>query len=350
MIRFLIKRFTMGILVLCSVIVLISSIIYLAPVDPARLTFGQRSDNNTVLLKQKELGLDQPLTTQMVRYLRDLSPMIIIRSSKAEQIKNPIKTLRLGSFNVIFKYPYLRYSYQSGRPVGDLLKSTIPKTLILALAAFVFAAVFGIFFGIIAAISKGKTLDNIILIISTIGISLPSYVAAIFCALLFGFILSPITNLNMQGSIFELNNIGDDVVVWKNLILPALALGVRPISIVTQLSRSAMLEVLNANYINTARSKGLAFSKVIYNHALRNAMNPIITSLSGWLASVLAGAFFVEKVFNYKGVGELTINALISYDIPVILACVLFIASVFIIINILTDIAYTLIDPKVKVA
>jgi peptide/nickel transport system permease protein len=203
--------------------------------------------------------------------------------------------------------------------------------------------------GIVSALLKGTWYDTLIITLSTVGISVPSYVAAIFCALLFGYILGPYTGLNMQGSIYELNDIGDDVVVWKNLILPALALGVRPVSIVTQLSRSAMLDVINMNYIKTARSKGLASFKVISNHAIRNAMNPIVTSLSGWLASLLAGAFFVEKVFNYKGVGELTINALINYDIPVILACVLFIATVFVVINILTDILYVLIDPKVKI-
>lgn len=348
MIRFLVNRIGSGLIVLVSVIVLICSIIYLAPVDPARLTFGQRSDNQTVMHKQKELGLDKPLSTQMLYYLRDISPILITSSHNVEKIHNPVISIPIFGFSVTLKTPYLRSSYQTGRPVANLLKESIPRTVILALTSFVFATIIGLLLGVIAAIYKDTVIDNVILILSTLGISVPSYVAAIFCALLFGYILLPYTGLNMQGGLYEINDIGDDVVVWKNLILPTIALGMRPVSIIVQLSRSAMLEVLDANYIKTAKSKGLSYINIITKHAFRNAMNPIVTSLSGWLASLLAGAFFVEKVFNYKGVGELTINSLINYDIPVILACVLFISGVFVAINILTDIFYVLIDPKIK--
>ncbi len=348
MIRFLTKRIGSGLLVLISVVLLICSIIYLAPVDPTRLTFGQRSDNKTVLQKQKELGLDKPLSIQMLYYLRDLSPVTVTTKTTADMLHSKLWTIPIGEYRMCFKIPYLRDSYQTGRPVSSLLSEAIPRTMILALTSFLFAALLGIVFGVIAAVYKDSIADNLILVVSTLGISVPSYVAAIFCALLFGFILAPYTGLNMQGGLYEINDIGDDVVVWKNLILPTLALGMRPVSIVVQLSRSAMLDVLDANYIKTAKSKGLSYFSTIYKHAFRNAMNPIVTSLSGWLASLLAGAFFVEKVFNYKGVGELTINSLINYDIPVILACVLFISGVFVLINILTDVFYVMIDPKVK--
>ena len=163
MIRFLIKRFAFGLLVLCSVIVLISSIIYLAPVDPTRLTFGQRSDNETVLLKQKELGLDQPLSTQMWMYLKDISPILFSKGEPKISKTNTSKSICLSSYCLTIKSPHLRYSYQSGRKVSDLLIETIPKTLILALSAFLIAAIFGILLGIIAALSKGKPIDNIIL-------------------------------------------------------------------------------------------------------------------------------------------------------------------------------------------
>ncbi len=347
MVNFVLKRIVSGLMVLISVVVLICSIIYLAPVDPARLTFGQRSDNNTVIERQKELGLDLPLHQQMIRYLGDISPLVIT-SNQQDRFHNKGYHLSLGAFQIIIKKPYLRTSYQNGRSVYELMKESIPQTLILALAAFILATIIGIILGIIASIYHKSWLDNAILVISTVGISVPSYVASIFFALTFGYLWSSYTGLNMQGGIFEVNNIGDDVVVWKNLVLPALALGIRPISIVVQLTRNAMLDVLKANYILTAKAKGLKFVQIIYKHVIRNALNPIVTSLSGWLASMLAGAFFVEKVFNYKGVGALTINGLINYDIPVILACVLFISSVFIVINILTDIFYSLIDPKVK--
>nr|HMP28479.1 ABC transporter permease [Saprospiraceae bacterium] len=124
------------------------------------------------------------------------------------------------------------------------------------------------------------------------------------------------------------------------------ALGIRPVSVIAQLTRSSFLDVLASDFIRTAQAKGLNFKTIVLKHALPNALNPIITSLTGWFASLLAGAYFVEKVFNYKGLGELTINGLINYDIPVILACVLVISIIFIIMNILTDVLYLLIDPK----
>ena len=349
MVSFLIKRIVGGFGVLISVVILITGIIYLSPVDPARLTFGQRSDNETVLQKQQQLGLDQPLSTQMRYYLTDISPIAIVPKNRIGHLKNLVLHKNIGQLFFVVKSPNFRESYQTGAPVSSLLAAVIPKTIILAICAFVFAAVFGIILGILAALFKDTFIDNSILVISTIGISVPSYVAAIFFSVCFGYILHDWTNLNMQGSIFEMNDIGDDIVVWKNLLLPAIALGIRPISIVTQLSRSSMLDVMNQQYITTAKSKGLTKTKTLGKHALRNALNPIVTSLSGWLASLLAGAFFVEKVFNYKGLGELTINALINYDIPVILASVMFICAIFIIINITTDILYTIIDPKTSI-
>jgi peptide/nickel transport system permease protein len=165
---------------------------------------------------------------------------------------------------------------------------------------------------------------------------------------LFGFLLNAYTGLNIQGSIVELNDIGDEVFVWKNLLLPSLALGLRPIAIITQLTRSAMLDVMSQPYIRTAKAKGLSYYKVLFKHALRNALNPVVTAISGWFAALLAGAFFVENVFNFKGLGDITVNALLNFDIPVVLAAVLFTALVFIIINIIVDLLYVLIDPRIK--
>lgn len=349
MLGYLIKRLGLGVVVVIAVITLISSIIYLAPVDPARLSFGQRSDDATVEARRKQLGLDQPLYIQMGRYLADLSPISTVQNDYKHEY-DICATLYTGEHNSwVIKAPFLRYSYQTGRKVMQLMKETIPKTIILALSAFLIACLIGIFLGIIAALRKDSFLDQFIIGISTIGYSLPSYVSAMILALIFGYYLSHITGLNLQGSIFELNDLGDEVVVWRNLILPAIALGIRPIAIVTQLTRSAMLDVLSENYIRTARAKGLAFSKVISKHALRNTMNPVTTALTGWLASLLAGAFFVENVFNFKGVGQLTVDSMINYDVPVLLACVIFICVVFVILNIIADLLYVWLDPKVKI-
>ncbi len=332
-----------------SAIVLISSIIYLAPVDPARLTFGQRSDESAVARKQAELFLDKPLHIQMLYYLNDISPIGIGNDSRYTS-KNiwHHKLFSFGGNNrLLLKVPYFRESYQSGRRVSDLMIDAIPKTLILAMSAMIIAIIFGLLFGIIAALAKDTWLDQFIIGISVLGISVPSYVSAIILALVFGFLLRDYTGLNIQGSIYDINDIGDEVVVWKNLLLPAIALGVRPLAIITQLMRASLLDVLTQDYMRTAKAKGLVFKDVIVKHAVKNSLNPVFTAITGWFASLLAGAFFVENVFNFKGIGGLTVTALINYDIPVLLGCVIFVCAVFIIINILVDYGYRFFDPKV---
>lgn len=344
--KLLINKSLQGILILISVVVLISSIIYLAPVDPARLTFGQRSDNASVIQKQKELGLDKSLANQMIDYLADISPIVVSKALSPRHALFVKGRIPLGFTSIYFKSINLRSSFQTGQSVTSMLREAIPKTVILACVSFLFAAVLGIILGIMAALYKDTWVDNSLLALTTLGISVPSYVMAIVFAIIFGYLLRQVTGLNMQGSIFEVNDYGNDYLSYKNLILPALALGIRPVSVITQLTRGSFLDVLSGDFIRTAKAKGLSFRNILIKHAAPNALNPIITSLTGWFASLLAGAYFVEKVFNFKGLGELTINALVNYDIPVILACVLVISIVFIVMNILTDIIYVVIDPK----
>ena len=335
---------------LVSAVVLISSIIYLAPVDPARLTFGQRTDSAALERKQAELFLDKPLHVQMLYYLNDISPIGwgdgTRYATKGISYFKPLGDSQ--SKSILFKVPYFRESFQSGRSVSALLIDAIPKTMILAVTAMMIAILFGILLGIIAALVKDTWLDQFIISVSVLGISVPSYVSAIILALVFGFVLRDYTGLNLQGSIFDINDIGDEVIVWKNLILPAIALGVRPLAIITQLMRSSLLDILTQDYMRTAKAKGLEFKKVVLNHAVKNSLNPVFTAVTGWFASLLAGAFFVENVFNFKGVGGLTVNALVNYDIPVLLGCVIFVCVVFISINILVDYGYRVFDPKVK--
>ena len=134
----------------------------------------------------------------------------------------------------------------------------------------------------------------------------------------------------------------------KNLILPTITLGIRPLAIIVQLTRSSMLEVLSLDYIRTAKAKGLSSYAIIFNHALRNALNPVVTAVSGWFASLMAGAFFVEYIFGWNGLGKVTVDALELSDFPVVMGAVLFIAFLFVIINILVDILYGFLDPRVK--
>ena len=349
MLSYIIKRTLYGILVVFLVVIIISSIIYLAPVDPTRLSFGQRSDVETVEAKKKQFGLDQSLSVQLGFYLRDISPISMVSNELWDTgVYQGRKIVPGESKSLVLKKPYLRESYQSGRSVSSILAEAIPKTVLLAISAFIIALIIGLLLGIIAAIYKGTFLDDFLIGFSVLGYSVPSYVSAIIFALVFGYLLHHITGLNVQGSIVELNELGDEVFVPKNLILPAIALGIRPLAVLTQLARSAMLDVLSQNYIQTAKSKGLEFTKIIRRHALKNALTPVVTAVSGWFAALLAGAFFVENVFNYKGLGELTVTALINFDIPVVLGAVLFTAIVFVVINLLVDILYVFIDPRIK--
>jgi peptide/nickel transport system permease protein len=332
------------------VVVIIASIIFLSPVDPTRLTFGQRSDAATVKAKTAALGLDQPLHIQLGMYLSDLSPISTLEDSPDSRLKYQyLKIFSLSSKQyLVLKKPYLRESFQTGRRVTEILADAIPSTLILACSAMLFATILGIFLGVISALRPYGFWDQLISVVSVFGYSLPSYAAAIFMALFFGYFLSEWTGLNVQGSLYVLDDFGDWHLQLRNLILPALALGLRPIALITQLTRSAMLDALTQDFVRTARAKGLSENAVVFKHTLRNALNPITSAVSGWFASLLTGAFFVETVFNFKGLGNVTVNALLNFDIPVVLGSVLLTSFIFVSVNLLTDVIYALIDPRIK--
>ena len=160
----------------------------------------------------------------------------------------------------------------------------------------------------------------------------------------------PGTGLNPEGPLVDFDDLtGEEVYYWKNLILPTLTLGIRPLAIVTQLTRSSMLDVLSQDYIRTARAKGLSSFKVITKHALKNALNPVVTAISGWFASLLAGSVFVERVFRWNGIGNELVTALQNDDLPLIMGVVVVVASFFVVITILVDIIYGFLDPRVRV-
>lgn len=349
MIRYAIKKLAYGLVIIVTVACTISSIIYLSPVDPARLSFGQLSDAKTVEAKRRSMGLDQPLPVQLMYYLRDLSPINVVdKDNVVLESYSFVRILSLKNKIVIVKWPYLRESYQSGRPVIDILSETIPLTLILAFFSILFASILGIILGIMSAVKHGTWIEQIAMMVSTIGYSLPSYATAIFFAVIFAFLLKPITGLNLTGSLLEVNDYGEWEFQWKNLILPVFALGLRPVSIITQLTRSAMLDNMMMPYVRTARAKGLKENTITYLHVLKNAMNPIITGISGWFASLVTGAFFVENVFNYRGLGVITVKALLDLDIPVVLGAVIFTCIMFVLINIIVDLLYAYTDPRIK--
>ncbi len=344
------KRSLYGFLVLFGAMAIIFILFQVVPVNSARLTLGQRADVASVEAIEKELGLDLPPYQRFFKYIGEVSPLAIHENSEEAQERLDYTVLiPLGGMALTWKTPYLGRSYQSRRLVSEILVDKIPPTMILAFTSIIFATILGIILGIISAVKHNKLADNIILPLTNVGISMPSYFSSIVLAFIFGVLLTDITGLNVTGSLF-VEDLDGTRIVWKNLILPSLALGIRPVAIITQLTRSSMLDVLSQDYIRTARAKGLSFVKVLYKHALRNALNPVVTSISGWFASLLAGAYFVESILGYNGLGNETVKALNNFDFPVVMGSVLFTAALFVFINILVDIMYTWLDPRITVS
>ncbi|MGQ0828699.1 MAG: ABC transporter permease [Bacteroidota bacterium] len=358
MTKFIIKRLFYGFLVLLGVITVIFLLFNVLPGDPARMMLGQRADQASIDAINKDLGRDKPMTTQFLMYLNDLSPVSIHDAENKDHFLylNPdkyssyVKLVPLpGTKVLVLKYPYLRRSYITKRKVSDIIKETLPETTVLAVSAMIFATVFGVFLGLFSAIKKNTWFDKSSLVFAIFGMALPSFFIGLIIAWFFGFILRDYTGLNHVGSLYTTDDFGDEHLVLKNLILPTLTLGLRPLAIIIQLTRSSLLDVLSLDYIRTATAKGLSFYKVIFKHALKNALNPVITAVSGWFAGLMAGAVFVEIIFNWKGIGYEVVDALNKNDLPVVMGATLVFAIVFVVINIIVDIIYGILDPRVRV-
>ena len=339
------SRIFYGALVMAGVIVIVF-ILFEGFGDPARLIMGQRADAGTLNNIRKELYLDQPKWKQFVFYLNDVSPISIYPKQELQE-KN-IKFIGIGSeTKLVLKFPYLRRSYQTRKDVWTMLTDALPGTIILASAAMLIATVLGIALGVLAAVKKNTWMDTTAIISSVIGISAPSFFMSIVIAYVFGFLLSQYTGLQMTGSLFNTDPFTGRQWELKNLILPAITLGIRPLAIIAQLTRGSMLDILNQDYIRTAYAKGLSKKQVIWRHGLRNALNPVITAITGWFAELLAGAFFVEYIFGWNGIGRLTVDALAKLDFPVVMGSVLVTFFFFIVFNLLADWLYRVVDPRV---
>ena len=432
MISYLLKKLGYGLLVLLGVVSLVFFVFNLKPGDPARMVAGQKITPELIQAIERNLNLDLPIIQRFGIYLNDISPVSIHNEADEtsrifldESKYSYTKLFPVGGENaLVIKAPYLNRSFQSKRSVSSIISQALPGTLILAVVSIVFALIRGVFGGVIAALNKDKWIDKLILILSVIGMSGPSFFMAILVAWIGGllwfnsiplpvipFIIAaglfvyflvrenrreassklfsmrsvravvkaivigfgmwlglvllvsifslgdwvywslslPGTGLDMTGSLYSLDEWEGLYLNPRNLILPALTLGVRPLGVVVQLTRSSLLDILKQDYIRTARAKGLSENKVVYKHALRNALNPVITAVSGWFASMLAGAVFVEFVFGWKGLGLEIFNALEKEDFPVVMGAVLVISFMFVILNILVDVLYGLVDPRVRV-
>lgn len=359
MLRFVARRVLYGLLVLFGVVSLVFFLFNILPGDPARMMLGQRSDIASIEAINKDLGRDKSLGLQYLNYLNDLSPLSLHRHTdedsywfiSKEKYGSYTKLLVLGSWSFVVKAPYLRRSYQSKKPVGEIITEAFPATAILAMASIIIAFILGVSGGILSALFRDTWFDKLTLFFSVMGMSVPSFFAAILFAWVFAFLLAPITGLNMVGSLYAVDPMGEgEYLQLQNLILPAITLGIRPLAVIVELTRSSMIGVLSQDFIRTARAKGLSTFSIVRKHAFRNSMNPVVTALSGWFASLLAGAVFVEYVFDWKGLGVVIVEALEKYDFPVLMGTVLFVSVLLIIINIFVDIFYSILDPRIRLS
>lgn len=357
MLDFILKRIGYGFFVLLGVVTLVFFLFNVLPGDPARMMLGQRADQESVEIIQKDLGFDKPILTQYLYYLNDLSPISFHKSSSdksryLDDTKYSYIKIYSGKENVVvLKKPYLRRSYQSKRQVTDILSEAFPNTMLLAIISMGFAFVVGVTLGSLSAIFKDSWFDRINLSVIVLGMSLPSFFAAIIFAWLFAYVLAPYTGLSMFGSLYSVDVLGrGEYIDLKNIILPAFTLGIRPLAVISELTKSSLLDVLSQDYVRTARAKGLSKYQVLRRHALKNSMNPVITSVSGWFASLMAGAVFVEYIFDWKGVGVVIVDGLEKYDFPVVMGALLIICVLLVMINIVVDILYGILDPRVRIA
>lgn len=357
MVKFIFKKIGYGFLVLLGVITSIFFLFNVLPGDPATVLLGQRANKEAVEAINRDLGRDKPLLTQYFMYLNDLS---FISFHNTEDKKNAFyldkdkytytKVLDLGeNACVVAKAPYFRRSYITKRKVSEIILETLPETAVLAISSIVVATLLGVFLGVIAAIKKDTFFDRLALVLSALGMSAPSFFFGVIIAWLFGYILTDLTGLSPVGSLYTIDVWEGERLDLKNLILPTLTLGMRPLAIIVQLTRSSLLDVLSQDYIRTARAKGLTYYAVIIKHALKNALNPVVTAVSGWFAGLMAGAVFVEIIFSWKGIGYEVFEALTKNDLPVVMGATLIFATFFVVINILVDVIYGILDPRIRV-
>ena len=350
------KKISNMLLTLFGVVTIVFFLFNILPGDPAQMMLDQNENTEQLMILKKKYGFDKPIFVQYLYYINDLS-VVSVHFKDPDNLSylttvkyNFIKILNFDKFNLVLKTPYLRESYQkNGTSVLDIIKNTLPNTIVLATSSIIIAIIIGLFLGIISAINHNSWLDYLIQLMSTLGMSIPSFFSAIIFAWIFGYVLRDFTGLNMTGSLYEMDDYGESMTLQlKNLILPSIVLGIRPIAVISQMMRNSLLKVLSQNYITTAYSKGLSKFNVIKNHAIKNSLNPVITALSGWFAGMLAGSVFVEYIFGWNGLGKEIVNSLNTLDVPVLIGAVITIAMIFIIINIFVDLIYSWLDPRVK--
>jgi ABC-type dipeptide/oligopeptide/nickel transport system permease component len=301
--RFILRRLLLAIPTLFGVLVVAFLLLFVAPGDPVTAMIGERADSATISRLRAELRLDDPLYVRFGHYVGNVLQGDLGRS------------------------------YITNRPISRDIRERFPKTLQLAAAAMLFAAFAGITLGVLSARNPGGWTDRLALGIAYLGISFPVYWVGLLFILLFA--------VSLQW--FPASGYGS----LKFLVLPALALGMRSVAFLARVTRSAMLDSLSADYVRTAKAKGVKQRTVTMRHALRNAMIPIITVLGLDFGAYLTGSILTETIFSWPGLGRYVVNAIARRDLPAIQGAVLFLSGVFVIVNLLADIAYAKTDPRV---
>ncbi|MEO7856930.1 MAG: ABC transporter permease, partial [Gemmatimonadaceae bacterium] len=303
MTSFIVRRLLLAIPTLFGVLVVAFLLLYVAPGDPVQAMVGERADEETIARLRQELRLDDPLPVQFGHYIAGIAKGDLGRS------------------------------YITNRPIKKDILERFPKTLQLAGAAMLIATLCGVTLGVFSARNPGGLVDRLGLGIAYLGISFPVYWVGLLLILLFAVTLHWLPPSGFGG--------------LRYLVLPAIALGMRSIAFLARMTRSAMLDALGADYVRTARAKGLAERLVVGRHALRNALIPIITVLGLDFGAYLTGSILTETIFSWPGLGRYVVNAIARRDLPAIQGSVLFLSAVFVLVNLITDVAYAKADPRV---
>ncbi|TDL31419.1 ABC transporter permease [Jeotgalibacillus sp. S-D1] len=311
MIALIIRRFLQLVFLLFGISFLVFSSMYIAPGDPAAVIGGPTATESDISAIRANLGLDDPFLVQYARY-----------------VGNAVQ----GDFG---------YSYQTTQPVADAITVRFPNTLKLAIASMVVAVIIGIITGLISALRQNSWLDVSATTFALAGISIPNFWLGAILILIFSVNLQWLPVGGMSNPFYTVEGL-------KELVLPAITLGTGSAAMIARMARSSMLEVIRADYVRTARAKGVREKNIIWIHTLKNAMIPIITVIGLNFGFLLGGTIITEKVFAINGVGRLMIDAIAARDFPMVQGSVLLVATLFVLVNLLVDIVYTYIDPRIK--
>lgn len=313
MLRYIFRRFLTAIPTLLVVAVLIFVLIRCIPGNPAQVMLSEDATNEEVAAMERKLGLDQPIFVQFIKW-----------------ISNAIR----GDFGKSLYY---------NEPVLGILAARLGPTMLLVLYAMLIATTLGVGLGVIAAVNRGHIIDQIAMVISIVGISMPGFWIGLNLVIFFS-VKNPIFPSVGYVTVAE----GGLSQALYYLTLPAVALGLQRSASIARVTRSSMLDVLGNDYIRTARSKGLGNKKIIGLHALKNAANPIITQIGISVAHLMGGSVVMEKLFNIPGIGRLAFDSISRRDYPTIQGHILFVAVIYVFVNLLVDLLYKVFDPRIK--